>query len=163
MFERIIIIDIIVGGSDRVFWIRKYLSISFRACKCACKFFLKKKKETRFLRLYYKNIHGEQREQNACICDLPKATLERESMFIHFLPSFSFFFYFLILVSFYIFRRAKTLQNRSFNIDTAGYKTIWSTDSLKIKKRHCEGNSPISQILQNVYNGIHTCIILRAI
>lgn len=64
---------------------------------------------------------------------------------VYSLPSFLFFFffYFLILVSLYIFGRAKTLQNRSFNIDTAGYKTIWSTDSLKIKKRHCEGNSPI--------------------
>lgn len=58
-------------------------------------------------------------------------------MFIHFLPSFSSFFFLFPLVSLYfyiIFGRAKTLENRSFKIDTAGYKTIWSTDSLKIKK-----------------------------
>lgn len=89
-------------------------------------------------------------------------------MFIHFLPSFSSFFFLFPLVSLYfyiIFGRAKTLENRSFKIDTAGYKTIWSTDSLKIKKRHCEGNSPNSQILRTcttVYTPI-TILQTRAI
>lgn len=97
MFERIIIIDIIVGGSDRVFWIRKYLSISFRACKCACKFFLKKKKETRFLRLYYKNIHGEQREQTLAFAIFRKQLWSvKACLFTSFLP-FLFFFIFLFL------------------------------------------------------------------
>lgn len=110
----------------------------------------------------------ERERADACICDLPKASLERESMFIHFLPSFSSFFFLFPLVSLYfyiIFGRAKTLENRSFKIDTAGYKTIWSTDSLKIKKRHCEGNSPNSQILRTcttVYTPI-TILQTRAI
>lgn len=148
LFERIIIIDIIVGGSDRVFWIRKYLSISFRACKCACKFFLKKKKKKQDSCGYIIKIFMENRGNRRLHLRSSESNFGAWKH-VYSLPSFLFFFffYFLILVSLYIFGRAKTLQNRSFNIDTAGYKTIWSTDSLKIKKRHCEGNSPISQIL----------------
>lgn len=79
------------------------------------------KKEARFLR-YIIEIFMERTD--ACICDLPKATLERESMFIRFLP----FLFFLPLVPLYIYvysDEQKLYKTAISTLTQPKYKTIF--------------------------------------